>query len=618
MNMRNRQPAVRDQWRQRRQRWFTGLLALQTIVLLALPAQANGPWSSVRPSPQLDQGTIVVPLNKSRVIELPVPAARISLGNPAIADILSINERQIYINGKELGTTNMILWGEGDRVRRQIGLEVTHDLQTLKEKFYQFLPKEQIRVSSAQGAIVLSGEVSSPSRLDAAVRLAESFTGEGGKVINLLQVGGAQQVLLEVRVAEVQRSFGKQMGIDFIGMYDGGDVKIDLMRNANRGSLSQTAGTRFDSSAGSRFDSSAGSRFDTSAGTRFDASAGSRVDSGFGASSQSTSVNGVTNGSPFNSSRTTNQRFNQFGGERFGQATGQVFTQSGREGFTQSGRQDFSQADSGSFGAREIIGGMVLPSTGAVLELLGGNFLGTTVALDIAQSQGLARILAEPNLTTLSGQQAEFLSGGEFPVPTWQGGNDDGDFRATAIEFKPFGIQLNFLPVVLDNELISLKVNVSVSELSDEAGAAFNLGDSSIVVPSLRKRGADATVEVPSGQTIAIAGLLSETARSSGNRYPGLGDLPVLGSLFRSQQFQKNQTELVIFVTPRLARPYDPDLVKLPTEDFVDPGDVEFYLQGRLYGTPDGDQPSSTATGQGTERLGPDKRGSEGSFGHDL
>ncbi|WP_201245936.1 pilus assembly protein N-terminal domain-containing protein [Halochromatium salexigens] len=592
---------------------------MQAIILLVLPAQANGPWDSVRPSPQLDQGTITVPLNKSRVLELPVPAARISLGNPAIADILSINEREIYINGKELGTTNMILWGEGDRVRRQIGLEVTHDLQTLKAKFHQFLPKEEIRVSSAQGAVVLSGEASSPSRLDAAVRIAKSFTGEDGTVINLLQVGGAQQVLLEVRVAEVQRSFGKQMGIDFIGMYDGGDVKIDLMRNANTGSLSQTAGTRFDSSAGSRFDSSAGSRFDTSAGSSFDASAGSRVDSGFGASSRSTSVNGVTNGSPFNSSQTTNQRFNQFGGERFGQAGGQAFTQAGREGFTQSGRQDFSQNNSGSFGAREIIGGMVLPSTGAVLELLGGNFLGTTVALDIAQSQGLARILAEPNLTTLSGQKAEFLSGGEFPVPVFNGsGTDDGQFQSTSIEFEPFGIQLQFLPIVLGNGLISLKVNVSVSELSDEAALVVGGGGSSLAVPSLRKRGADATVEVPSGQTIAIAGLLSETARSSGNRYPGLGDLPVLGSLFRSQQFQKRQTELVIFVTPRLARPYDPDLVKLPTEDFVDPGDVEFYLQGRLYGTPDGDRPSSTAAGQGKGRLGPDKRGSEGPFGHDL
>ena len=549
--------------------WLAGLLV---VMFIARPAQANGPWDSIRQRPQLDQGTIAVPINKSRVLELPVPATRISLGNPAIADILSINERQIYINGKQLGTTNMILWGEGDRVKRQIGLEVTHDLQTLKEKFHQLMPKEQIRVSSANSAIVLSGEVSSPSRLDAAVRLAESFArqeeGYGGlgpvtvpnrepkvvRVINLLRVGGAQQVLLEVRVAEVSRSFGKQMGVDFIGMYDGGDVRIDLMRNADPGRLNQTAGTRFDSSAGTRFDASAGARFDS-----------------------------------------------EFGEQRFIQAE--------RQGFIEAGREDFIE--------RTIGRGMVLPSTGAVLEFLGGNFLGTTLALDIAQSQGLARILAEPNLTTLSGQQAEFLSGGEFPVPTWQSASDDGRFQSTGVEFKPFGIQLHFLPIVLDNELISLKVNVSVSELSDEAGVVVGGGGSSIAVPSLRKRGADATVEVPSGQTIAIAGLLSETARSTGNRYPGLGDLPILGSLFRSQQFRRNQTELVIFVTPRLARPYDPDLVKLPTEDFVDPSDVEFYLKGRLYGTPSRDRSGST-TEQGRGRLGPDKRGSEGPFGHDL
>ncbi len=473
-------------------------LLLGTVVLSLFAGIADaggGAWDSVMPTPQRDQGTIVVPIDKSRIIDLGESAARISIANPAIADILIISARQIYLNGKQLGSTNIILWDDADRVQRQIGIEVTHDLQTLKEKLHQFLPKERIEVASAKGAIVLSGEVSSPTRLDAALRLAQSFAGgdEGG-VINLLSVGGAQQVLLEVKVAEVQRSFGKQMGIDFLGLYDGGNIEIALLND--------------------------------------------------------------------------------------------VF----------SGADDVSGAISN------------LPTTGGVLELLGGNFTGTTVALDIAQSKGLARILAEPNLTTLSGQKAEFLSGGRFPVVQF---NEDG---VPGTEFFPFGIELSFVPMVLDSDLISLQVNVSVSELGDEVQTPIG------PATSTRDRGAKSTVEVPSGQTIAIAGLISETTIGSGTRYPGLGDLPVLGPLFRSQQFQKRQTELVIFVTPRLARPYDSDLVRLPTDDFVDPSDVEFYLQGRLYGNqaPNRSDGSSPSAAPSPGRLGPDKRGSEGPFGHDL
>lgn len=504
--------------------WLLLSLSLVLFFGLVRVGQAGGgAWDSVAPSPQRDQGTIQVPLDKSRVVDLSQPAARISIANPAIADILAINERQIYINGKELGTTNMILWDDADRVQRQIGLEVTHDLQTLKQKLHQFLPKERIEVASAKGAIVLSGEVSSPTRLDAAMQLAQSFAGGAGGVINLLQVGGAQQVLLEVKVAEVQRSFGKQMGIDFLGTYDGGNIGINLVHDA----------------------------------AVIDIDAVESIDGGDVIDSLSQIIS---------------------------------------------------------------VYGLRLPSTGGMLEILGGNFAGTSVALDIAASQGLARILAEPNLTTLSGQQAQFISGGEFPVPVYSGSS--GENQGTSIEFKPFGIELNFLPIVLDGDLISLEVKVSVSELSDEAAVVVGASNVSSVtaVPSLRTRGADSTVEVPSGQTIAIAGLLNEVTRTSGDRYPGLGDLPVLGTLFRSQQFQKRQTELVIFVTPKLARPFDTDLVKLPTDDFVDPSDVEFYLQGRLYGNRapnrlDGSNPTS---GSGTGRLGPDKSGSEGPFGHDL
>ncbi len=494
------------------------------------------------PSPLRDQQTIIVPIDKSRIVDLRETVARVSIANPAIADILVINPRQLYINGKELGTTNMILWDAGDRVQRQIGLEVTHDLQTLKEKLHRFLPGEGIRVESAQGAIVLSGEVSSPVKMDAALRLAESYatrvgsrrfgqgaqggtqggtqTGAQRNVINLLQVGGAQQVLLEVKVAEIQRALTRRFDVDLAGLYDGGSIKIGAVNG--------------------------------------------------GATFPDVVLPDGT--SPFT-----------------------FPLRPGQDGLGSPFAPQFKPSDA------------AISDTGLFANFLSGNFY-FNVVLDIAKTQGLAKILAEPNLTTLSGQQADFLSGGEFPVPV---PDDQGNI---AIEYKKFGIQLTFVPIVLDSGLISLKVNVSVSELSSETSIALTPSQSTAVtvVPSLRSRGANATVEVPSGQTIAIAGLLSETLREGLNKFPGLADVPIIGALFRSQEYQKGQTELVIFVTPRLARPFETDLVKLPTDDFVEPSDVEFYLMGRL----EGRRPASKTAPKST--LGPDKSGSEGAFGHDL
>jgi pilus assembly protein CpaC len=238
-------------------------------------------------------------------------------------------------------------------------------------------------------------------------------------------------------------------------------------------------------------------------------------------------------------------------------------------------------------------------NTGAFANILAGNFY-MNVVLDIAQEEGLARILAEPNLTALSGQNANFISGGSFPVPV----PSNNDNQRNTIEYKPYGVQLDFVPTVLDSGLINLDISVKVSEI-DPRTSSENFGF------GLIERGANSNVEIPSGQTLAIAGLLNERLSNEVSKFPGLGDVPILGTLFRSQAYQKRQTELMIFVTPRLARPFDTDLMKLPTDDFVEPSDTEFYLMGRLEGRGSG-QPSLR------ERLGPNKDGSEGAFGHDL
>ncbi|MNC47109.1 Type II secretion system protein D precursor [compost metagenome] len=215
-------------------------------------------------------------------------------------------------------------------------------------------------------------------------------------------------------------------------------------------------------------------------------------------------------------------------------------------------------------------------------------------------------MLAEPTLTTLTGQQAEFISGGEFPVPVTE---DDG----ITIEYKEFGVGVKFLPVVLDSGRINLNLNVSVSELSNTNALALDTGLDSVlgggvaqVIPSITKRSAQSTVELGNGQTIAIAGLINETTRDFVSKFPGLGDVPVLGHLFRSQQYQSGETELVIMVTPYLAKPLDAKAVRLPTERFVEPNDLDFYLLGKT-------------KGKGPGRNIPVTLGvSEGRFGHDL
>ena len=246
-----------------------------------------------------------------------------------------------------------------------------------------------------------------------------------------------------------------------------------------------------------------------------------------------------------------------------------------------------------------------LTGTGLASLINSGNF-SAAFFLQLAESQGQARILAEPNLTTLSGQEAEFLSGGTFWITPPANAITGGETIPV-----DFGVKLKFIPFVMDSGLINLKVNVSVSEPGPPtlSGGAEN--------QSLLSRGANATVEVPSGQVISIAGLLSERARDAADKFPGLGDIPILGALFRSQQFQKEQSELVIFVTPRLANSYSPQEAKLPTANFVDPNDLDFYLMGKISG-----QRTSTSTGSKTASPYRQERtaggGTEGPFGHDF
>jgi pilus assembly protein CpaC len=219
-----------------------------------------------------------------------------------------------------------------------------------------------------------------------------------------------------------------------------------------------------------------------------------------------------------------------------------------------------------------------------------------TFFIDALKEEGLLKVMAEPNLITLSGKTANFLAGGEFPVPVPQSGVAG---LTITVEYKPFGVGLSFTPTVLSNKKISMQVAPEVSELDFSNAITI----SGFVVPAVTTRRVSTVIELSDGQSFAIAGLLKDDIRQIVSKFPLLGDIPVLGALFRSSSFQKNETELIVIVTPHLVKPLDPTKQTLPTDAYIEPNDFEFYLLGNL---------------EGRKKSKPMKGGLEGDFGHIL
>ncbi|MFC4313495.1 type II and III secretion system protein family protein [Steroidobacter flavus] len=470
--------------------------------------------------------TFSLPIYKSRIVDLPGPVKRVSIGNPDIADVLLLGDDGLYVLGKDLGATNVMLWDREDRLVAALNITVTHDLDSLKKQVAAVLPGENIDMWSAQRNIVLSGQVSSAAKMDAALQVAKGYLeqmatakekimfkqqaamgGEqpdkkSGEVINLMTVGGSHQVMLQVRIAEVNREAIRNLNAQFNALQNTGKWV----------------------------------------------------------------VGGVNGGATFPDAlfQPGDVRIPIFGNgtNANGNPIGPVF-------------DEFAPNTP------------AINSTGLFASFLSNDFL-ANVVLDAYQTRGLAKILAEPTLTTLSGQDAQFLSGGSFPIPVSQ---DNGSI---SIEFKDFGVKLSFMPLIVDRSRINLKLNVSVSELDNSNSVSLRpIGTSAVfTIPSLTERRAASTVELSDGQTIGIAGLMNENMRSAINKFPGLGDIPILGYLFRSQSYQKGETELVILVTPRLAKPIPPAQIKLPTDAVTDPTSAQFFLGGKIEGSKPAAPPS--------------------------
>lgn len=239
------------------------------------------------------------------------------------------------------------------------------------------------------------------------------------------------------------------------------------------------------------------------------------------------------------------------------------------------------QWDELRFGAEDaftLFGGAltgVQGSFGANVDVDGEN-AGVDATLDLLAKEGLVTVLAEPNLTALSGETATFLAGGEFPIPVSQ------DEDTITVEFREFGVRLAFTPTILNSGRISMEVAPEVSELNFADGVA--IGQSGIRVPALSTRRTETTVELASGQSFAIAGMLQNTRNHDISELPGLGELPVLGALFRSDSFRRGETELAIVITPYLVRPAKSTDMALPTDGLIAPNDIERILFGRMYG----------------------------------
>jgi pilus assembly protein CpaC len=238
-----------------------------------------------------------------------------------------------------------------------------------------------------------------------------------------------------------------------------------------------------------------------------------------------------------------------------------------------------SAAGAGAGVLRAADSGSLSGSQGTVYGGLSNRRANITALVDALATEGLVSILAEPTLTPMSGEKASFLAGGEFPIPIVQGTNNN----AISIDYRKYGISLDFTPTVLSDKVISLYVKPEVSELSTEGAVTLN----NFQIPALTTRRTETTVQLGSGESLVIAGLIQNKFSTQIDKLPGAGDVPVLGPLFRSSRFQKNESELIIVVTPYIVRPAANNRAfPLPTEDVQPPTDLERILEGRLAHTP--------------------------------
>jgi pilus assembly protein CpaC len=436
---------------------------LDAYQLETTPAPASAPKRVQIPVEPLKEAAVPagqaqfeIALNKTRAVELDRAVRDVIIGNPDIADIVVRAPGEVYLIGRSVGVTNVFLVDANGGLIRKLEVVVQPDGESVQAALRNLLPKERLSAKGVGDSIVLSGVASTDAAAAQAQSIARRFVQEDANIINMITIGSEQQVLIKVKVAEMQKSVLKELGAE-----------------------------------------------------------------------------------------------NALSPQTLGPLTFDYFTRA-------TGLSTATDAFAGVFG-------------------FDTNNLDSTFRL--LETQGLLRTLAEPNLLAISGEPASMLAGGEYPVVAV---SDDGSSGTVSVEYKPFGVSLAFLPVVMGPGRIWLKVSTEVSALSQQNSVVIPFGDDSFQILGLQTRRANSTIELPSGGGIMIAGLLQNDLESTMSGVPGLMDLPILGSLFRSTSFQRNETELVILVSVILAKPTDPDMLAAPTDGFAPSHDLDRYFLGNL------------------------------------
>ncbi len=447
--------------RQSLKRIFSMVMALALVAMTSAittdTAQAGARIVKLSTSSRV--GRMQVTVGMSETVKVSLPFAEIVVGDPETADVNPLTDKTLYVLGRKLGLTNIALFDAQQKLVGVIDLEVTHDLEGLRYALNEAMPNNHIKVRSINGRILLEGVVPSAPAAERAMSLAREFAPEDGKISNSMTISANQQVNLEVRFVEVNRTAGKELGINW---------------------------------------------------ERYQNGIGGGVGSGVALNPLTVGLGALSGSAPF----------------------------------------------------------------GSIVANVLGKGLSPDLLITALEQKKLARRLAEPNLTAMSGESASFHAGGQFPIPVSQA---DGKIE---IQFKEFGVKLDFTPVVLDDGLINLKIRPEVSEIDQANSVRFS--DGNVSIPALSIRKASTMVELRDGQSFAIAGLLQSVNAKTVDQVPWLGNVPVLGTLFRSSAFQKRETDLVIIVTPRLVHPVGiREQLKTPLDDVLSSNEPELFLYGK-------------------------------------
>jgi len=449
------------------------------ILLVAVPLQSWGQITAGNTQPKKFE----VMVGKSLTLDSTAAIKRASVVSSEIADVMVISQTQVYLTGKAPGTTSLTFWGIDDKVFAIANIEVTADLAKLRDLVAQLLPEETgVKINSVQNHIAIMGTVSSASALSQIVDMAQSYS--SGKVVNLAEVSGVQQVMVEVRVAEISHSLLRRMGVNWSYFSSSGRIGTSM-------------------------------------------------------------IGGLT----------------------------------GTGGVWPPPMGELNPSGGNLLGTDKIVGKQAVSSAvNAIFNMVKGGTT-WTVFIDALKETGLVKVLASPTLITLSGKSANFLAGGEIPIPVPQASGMGTN--AITIDYKPFGVGLTFTPIVLNSKKINIQVVPEVSE--PDFTNALTL--SGFTVPSFSTRRVSTTIELDDGQSFVIAGLLRDDSRKIISKFPLLGDIPILGTLFRSTSWQRNESELIVVATPRLVKPTDMTKQPLPTDQYSDPNDFELYFNGKSEGT---------------------------------